>query len=77
MRETEEPDAYDDEDPLEDARRWYVEALLTTIAPADMQEIMHVMEAVKGGVIDIGSVDDGVRHAEVYEHLLRSLVRLA
>lgn len=75
MAQTEGEIEGDDPDEIS-ARRWFVEGLLTTIPPHDTAEVAHVIDAVKGGLIDIGSVDDGGRHAEVFEHLLRSVARL-
>lgn len=54
------------------ARREYVEGLLTVLAPVDRQEAIHLADALKAGLVDIGSVDDGTRRAEILDHLLRS-----
>lgn len=73
MTETEHPDAYVGGDaPTVVARREYVEGLLTVLAPVDRQEAIHLADALKAGLVDIGSVDDGTRRAEILEHLLRT-----
>ncbi|MCK7581738.1 MAG: hypothetical protein MZV65_43040 [Chromatiales bacterium] len=73
MIETEHPDRFiGDEEPVVTARREYVEGLLTVLAPVDRQEAIHLADALKAGLVDIGSVDDGTRRAEILDHLLRS-----
>ena len=73
MTETEHPDAYvGDDAPTVVARREYVEGLLTVLAPVDRQEAIHLADALKAGLVDIGSTDDGTRRAEILDHLLRT-----
>ena len=73
MVETERPEAYvGDEEPVVTARREYVEGLLTVLIPVDRQEAIHLADALKAGLVDIGSTDDGGRRAEILDHLLRA-----
>jgi hypothetical protein len=61
---------YSDDSAEIDARRWWAESLLTTMLPQTRTEAGAVVDAIKAGLIDIGSTDDGQRRAGVYEHLL-------
>lgn len=75
MRETEAPGSFDgDEGDLLTARRWWVESLLTRLAPQEHGEVAHLVNEIDTGLIDIGSTDDGDKRANVYKHLLRCLI---
>lgn len=69
---TEYPDDYTP-DPSEtvSARERYVEHRLTVLPPVDRAEAIYVADVLKDGLIDIGSVDDGEKRAQVLDHLLR------
>ena len=73
MHATEYPgDSLEDDPPIVNLRRQYVEGLLTMISPFDRAERLHVADVLKGGLIDTGSVDDWKEHARVLDHLLRA-----
>lgn len=54
-------------------RERFAEGLLLTLAPRDRAEAVGIADALQDGLIDIGSVDDGERRAEILDRLLRSL----
>jgi hypothetical protein len=51
-----------------------VEGLLCALPPQDQQEVLHLIEEVRSGLVDTGSVDDYRDQAAIFEHLLRQLV---
>lgn len=74
MSRTEHPGGYGSEPRAEcSAREQFAESLLLVIAPRDRTEAIGVADALRDGLIDIGSVDDGERRAAVLDRLLRSL----
>lgn len=73
MYTTTYPDEYaPDPSELVSAREYYVKGLLTVLPPVDRAEAIHIADALKDGLIDIGSVDDGKEQARVLDHLLRA-----
>lgn len=73
MYTTTYPDDYaPDPSELISAREYYVKGLLTVLPPVDRAEAIHIADALKDGLIDIGSVDDGKEQAQVLDHLLRA-----
>lgn len=75
LQKTEAPDESLPDDPPEVlARRDYVEGLLCALPPQDQQEVLHLIEEVRSGLVDTGSVDDYRDQAAIFEHLLRQLV---
>ncbi|MCK7578825.1 MAG: hypothetical protein MZV65_25920 [Chromatiales bacterium] len=42
------------------------------LAPVDRAEAIHLADALKAGLVDIGSTDDGDRRAAILDHLLRT-----
>jgi hypothetical protein len=66
MGQTEHPDEFQGDDDRIDARRWFVEGLLTELAPVDRAEAIHVADGLKS------VVDEAERRAEILEHLLRT-----
>lgn len=74
MSATAHPGSYSpDPSALVDARTQFAEGLLQVLAPVDLAEAVYLADQLKAGLIDIGSVDDGERRAEILDHLLRSL----
>ncbi|NVZ08831.1 hypothetical protein HW932_06110 [Allochromatium humboldtianum] len=67
MSQTEHPGEFQgDDDERISARRWFVEGLLTELAPVDRAEAIHIADGLKG------VVDEAERRAEILEHLLRT-----
>jgi hypothetical protein len=67
MGQTEHPGEFQgDDDERIDARRWFVEGLLSVLAPVDRAEAIHIADGLKG------VVDDASRQAEILYHLLRT-----
>lgn len=67
MSQTEHPGEFQgDEDERISARRWFVESLLSVLAPLDRAEALHIAEGLKG------VVDDANRQVEILHHLLRT-----
>ncbi|MFB1489355.1 MULTISPECIES: hypothetical protein [unclassified Thiocapsa] len=75
MRRTEQPGTFGPEDSEEIyVRRVWVEGLLRELQPQNASEALHIIDEVKSGLIDNNSIDDAALHAEVFEHLLRSVL---
>lgn len=75
MQQTEAPDEYmPDDPPVIEARRQWVEGLLCELQPQNPQEVLDIIQAVRSGLVDTGSIDDAEKHADIFEHLLNCVL---